>query len=737
MQVNFSPLSSIKQRIELKKQARLQAQQADVIEIKSKKTSTQKKEPWYKRFKTAIAATLSSVVTGLAVMFVAVKKTDKLTIENQELRAKNDELKWSNDRLDETCTTLERENSSLRVGNEIMCKHISTLEEELSTVSLPENFEADVNAKLSKLNQTELPYSPTTRLDIAPKYKMSNHNPVIEIPATHEKTTNRSDAKKLDYPIFLSSKPYSFEFPTSDEIKVSHETVDVTPIPRTATTISESYADSLVWDNNKIARDLLQNFYDGHGQTLDGVKFNVTPKENGKYTVRIEGKSTFSPDKAILLGETSKRNNDKAAGNYGEGLKMVVLKLLREKGAENVDIASGNWNVNWQMQDCGLGKKVLAYQLDKVPTFDGNYIEFDTDNRDFIETIIKTFDRFYHHNNPAFTCPDFENDTFGIKFTENGEKGKFFIAGQAFEVDASYEGLTGMNIFIKNKPPVKYNGTFIFDPSRDRTSLNKENLSALGEWLVSRQNMTKEDVVDLLSALKDYWDVGGSPYANLKYGKIKEVDFIRGIFEGAYYRQDLNLKFPNEKDVAATWGVSEELLQQYISAGYRICNSYLENIGMRSVKELVTESRKHIPLEPTESEKNKILILREAIQLFSSVLIDKDLFSSKEIEPKIYIFDRKSEKEDKAYENVYGEAIVEAKNSLGFWLDRTYLNEADFSTVLGTSLHELTHKFGGDESSIFSYKLTDVMKKVFAAINANPSLAIKLKVLEKAWKEQE
>ena len=93
-------------------------------------------------------------------------------------------------------------------------------------------------------------------------------------------------------PKFKEGKAYSFEFPTTSEIKINHEKFDFSPIARTLTTVSEAYADSLLWDNNKIARDLLQNFYDGHGQTLDGVKVNVTPKTDGKYTVKNGGVTT-------------------------------------------------------------------------------------------------------------------------------------------------------------------------------------------------------------------------------------------------------------------------------------------------------------------------------------------------------------------------------------------------------------------------------------------------------------
>ena len=476
----------------------------------------------------------------------------------------------------------------------------------------------------------------------------------------------------------------------------------------------------------------MQNFYDGHGQTLDGVKLDVQPNEDGKYTVRISGKSTFSPDKAILLGESSKKDNANAAGNYGEGLKMVVLKLLREKGADEVNIAANNWNVNWNFEDSGFGKKVLAYKLDEVKPIDGNYIEFTTDNVDFIKSITKSFDRFYHYNNPAFSNPDFENDSMGIKLLENGEKGKFYIAGQAFEVDGDYDGLDLMNIYIKKKPPQKYKGEYIFDPSRDRTSLNKYNLEALGKWVVSKENMSKEDTIKLLHSLQEYWDVGTMSFNHFTIG----TSFISGVYEGAKDRDDINIKFPSDKYVAYDWGVSNGLQDMYKKAGYKICSTYFKYMGMPSIGTLVEETRKHKPLEPTEAEKNKMLILKDAIQLLSPVLKEEGLFSDEELDTKIFIYDKSSEVECKAYEDVAGEAIIDKGKSLGFWLDRTYMKEQKFSTLLSTSLHELTHKYGGDESESFSYKLTDVMQKVFEAINSNPNLATQLKVLEQAWEAQ-
>lgn len=668
----------------------------DTAEFSTKKENTKIKKPKLsEKVKNGLKMAFAAIASGLAVFAISANKTKKIKKQNIDLK------------------------------------------EQINNIILPENFDERVKNKTTQINNSTLKYDPTEAItEKAEKEEQTSftNKTTIVLPEKYEGTNIRSDAKKLTYPKFKAGEPYHFEFPQSPDIKISHENCTIKPIPRTITTVSESYSDSLAWDNNKIARDLLQNFYDGHGQTLDGVKFNIEPKQDGKYTVKIEGKSTYSADKAIMLGESSKKNNDKAAGNYGEGLKMVVLKLLKEKGAENVDIVSNNWKVNWTLEETGFDKKALAYLLDKIEPIDGNYIEFDTNDTDFIKSIINSFDRFYHYNNPAFKCPDFENDILSIKYTDTKEKGRFYIAGQAFEINGDYENLAGMSINIKKKPPMKYQGEFIFDPSRDRTSLTSDNINALGQWIVSKENMSKEDTAKLIHSFEDYWDLGD--FSKMFEHATLGIPFFTGILRGATRRYDLNIKFPNEKDIADTWKASSDLKEDYIKAGYRLCDSYLGVLGMKKLEDLISESRQHKALKPTKEEENKILILKEAIQLFAPVLKENGLFDDNELDTKIFIFDKTSKDEDESYKDTKAEAITKKGKSLGFWVDRTTLKEENFSNMLATSLHELTHKFGGDESASFSYKLTDIMQIILQTINNNPNLAIRLKVLEKAWEEQ-
>ena len=104
--------------------------------------------------------------------------------------------------------------------------------------------------------------------------------------------------------------------------------------------------------------------------------------------------------------------------------------------------------------------------------------------------------------------------------------------------------------------------------------------------------------------------------------------------------------------------------------------------------------------------------------------------------PKIYLFNKNENGDSRnAYFNVEGEAITDCGHSYGFWLDRKQLNTKDFIGLLTTSLHEITHKFGSDDSAEFSYKLTDVMEGVLKVSQERPDIAVKLKALEKIWNE--
>lgn len=658
-----------------------------------------------------LASALSAaVLAGGAVKKAGSWKLSKLQSEVTDLRGVRDALQTAQQRVE----SLTGDNKKLQEEADIARNKLKDLFE--GNVS-PSNARDKIRRKLEQKINGELNYDistpPVTGKADSTKKIIENKMQLPDCVGT----TNRAGSRDLLIPEIASDGRFKFELPMSDEVKITRMTSkDFTPVKNQMTNISEDYAQSVQWSNDKIARDILQNFFDGHGQTLDGVKLDFAPTANGKFKVRIEGKSTYTPDKAVYIGESTKRDDARAAGNYGEGLKMAVLKLLKDGGSTDVKIASDNWKLTYNLAEGNLSdKRVLSYSLDKVGKYDGNYLEFETSDRDLLESLKKTINRFYHSNNPDFRCPDFENDKIGIKILPEGQKGGFYIAGQRFEVDNDYEGLNGVSIFIKEKPPVE-----VLDPSRDRTSLNKSNLSNIASWLGRYSSgISDPDKLKIIKSLEKYWNA---------VDKSNEAEFLKKF---VFWADHIKVDFP-EKFVAYS-PASPELVMDLVTKGYEVCHNEFAGMGMQTIKDLMGDARAHEVVMPNAVQKKKILILKEALQKLSIPLKDKH-FTADELDTKIFLFDNKSAKDSKLHSDALAEAITDRGVSKGFWIDKSYLDRADLYEVLETALHELSHKVGGDESMEFSYKLTDVNRDTIAHILNNSADRVELQELSSIWK---
>ncbi len=669
----------------------------------------------------ALATALSAATLAGGVIYHGnMSKINKLGKKVTELTSNNEGLQT-------TLQTTEKKVSDLASKNDTLTKLNKKLEEEAKQVrgqfdalfdgeNSPQEILDNIRKSLhEKIEKGKLDYDITTP-PVVGKGKRELPETALDLP-THVGTTNRSYIQKLDIPEIGADGRFNFEVPMSSEAKITHiDSVDFAPMHKQVTNISEKYADSVQWNNDKIARDVMQNFFDGHGQTLDGVRLNFEPTANGKYKVRIEGKSTYTPDKAVYIGESSKRNDSKAAGNYGEGLKMSVLKLLKDCGAEDVKIASDNWKLTYYLEKGNLSNdRVLSYSLDKTPKLNGNYLEFETDDKGLLESLRKTINRFYHSGNEHFKCPDFENEVIGIKNLPKGEKGGIYIAGQRFEFNGSYDGLDDVVIFIKEKPPVD-----TLDPSRDRISLNAINLEDIGKWV--QRESKEEEIPKLLKTLEDNWSVFKEDTPMYK--------FLNSILSAIpFWKREFAIKFPNK--FVAYSSASPEVVRDLTQKGYTVCNEYFSDIGMQTIHELIGEARNHDVVIPNEIQKKKILVLKEALNKLKPAL-EKRHFSPDEMDTHIYMFDNTAAKE-KDYQDTLAEAIIDRGTSKGFWLDKNYLDRARLSDVLETALHELSHKVGGDESAEFSYKLTDVNRNAIAQIINNSQTKFELQSLSSIW----
>lgn len=675
------------------------------ISSESQKSTYDEKKYSIKQVGGAVLATaLSAAVIGGAVMHG--KSKSKI----RQLKNKNSEISQ----------VFETSTKELRDG---LNKTMDNLRELLEGDLTPKDARQKLyDAMKKKIDEGKLNYDVSSPPDVN-KFKRSNYEKAVPLPETVG-TYNRSHIEKLNIPSIGADGSFDYKLPMSAEVKITHmPSKDFKPVQNQLTNITENYADSVQWDRDKIARDMLQNFFDGHGHTLDGVQLTFSPIANGKFRIRIKGDSTYTADKAVFIGESTKRTDVKAAGNYGEGLKMTVLKILKDGRSPDVKIVSDNWKLTYSLANSDLSdKRVLSYNLDKIEPYDGNYIEFETSDRELMESLRKSINRFYHSGNEHFKCPDFENELLGVKMLAPNEKGGVYISGQKFEFNGKYEELDNVIIFLKEKPPVE-----VLDPSRDRISLNSSNLKAIAQWLAKDSRTSNEDKVNLLRVLEPYWKI--KLYSEEEPLKDFVESFVSNI-NGYTSKDPLYIKFP-DKYLSYT-PVSDDLFEELLSKGYVICMPHFKRLGMQTIYEFISSSREHDVIMPTAEQRKKILILKEALQVLSKSLKEK-YFSADELDTKIYLFDRTSLKDAKISKNTLAEAIIDNYTSKGFWIDTNYLNNAKFGDILETALHELSHKAGGDESSEFSYKLTNVNKAAIQQILNDVLSRNALQNLNKLW----
>ena len=665
-------------------------------------------------------------LTGLVIgrgrrMAVSSRMYDEFSSTATRLRETSDELTRVKAELDELKAVYETstgsESALRKITSELREKFTELVESDLSPREIREQIFARMKALIddNPLNY-DVMEPPITGKGIK-KYADAHELPAVG-------TRNRADMQPLDIPEFSSRGEFDFTLPRGS-MKASHmPSKDFVPVYKQPTTISIGYADSVNWDNDKVARDILQNFYDGHGQTLDGVKFEFVSVAPGKYKVRISGESTYTVDKALFMGESTKRNDARSAGNYGEGLKMAVLKLLKSGGADSVRVGSDNWKLTYELANTDLtDKQILSYSIDKVEKLDGNFLEFETTDHDLLVKLRESINRFYHSGNEHFKAPAFENDMVGIK-TDLGpnDKGGLYIAGQRFEFEGNYSNFDNSVLFIKEKIP-----SYILDVSRDRVSLTTYNCGCIGSWCASNnEGISVEDGIKLISSLEKYW---GKVFKDSSKKGLDEF-LTRFIDSFAIMRKGVHIKFP-DKYVAYSLASSDVVLDLE-TKGYIICKDEFAQLGMPTIRELMGDARAHDVVKPTETQEKKLKILKEAIRILGRNMEGKH-FSAEEIDTKIFIFDAKSAKDSKLYGDTRAEAIIDGGVTKGFWIDKEYLDNGNFSEILETCLHELSHKAGGDETAAFSYQLTRVNADAIDALINNVPALHEIQALTKLW----
>ena len=497
------------------------------------------------------------------------------------------------------------------------------------------------------------------------------------------------------------------------------------------------YGAKINWSEFKIARDIMQNFYDGNGHTLEGVDIKIDREPDGSYRVRISGDGQYDYSHLESIGDSTKDGDFDNAGAFGEGTRIVAVNLLSHLDTPYVKYACGDWEMNFGRSSDDIQTADMTQTLHKNSSpVKGNYIEFKTENEKLIQEIINSKDFFYHPENPDFQNLLFENEFFGIKVLENKEKQGSFYLVQKYETENPDQDMKGISIVLKKgdkDPEIKKaqgHNTVVrssVETGRDRVSISNSQARELGRTY--GMTMSEQELVHTISALRNFYTlpVGSLLGRNLDNEKLinsTEINFICGLVSAAaskHIQIDLkDLKMVTVSDFDLKY--KEQEVSDLLKRGYQFVPESFKDIGIPNVSLAYKNEHRIKSLEPTKIEHQKLQLINEAIQLFAK---NDTRGTIPKITPdKLYIFDASAQKHTDIY------AAVNDKNLKGLFVDRQYLENTDFLNTVTRMIASSLRVHGDDISANYSYELTDLITSEVNTLMHKPEIAQKLQILK-------
>ncbi len=186
------------------------------------------------------------------------------------------------------------------------------------------------------------------------------------------------------------------------------------------------------WKTWEGLREVIQNALDEEIQNEHeaAVYFD---EETSTVTVTNKG-STLDP-RAFLFGHTTKAGDARTIGEYGEGLKLGVLALVREGYEVRIDVGSDVWTARF-LNSRKYKAKILAFDIEKDVNPNNENVTVTVKGVSASEyfAAIKRFLRFY----PAEVIKEGTSSFYGYVLTEAQFRGRIFVKGVWVQ---DYEGL--------------------------------------------------------------------------------------------------------------------------------------------------------------------------------------------------------------------------------------------------------------------------------------------------------
>lgn len=501
--------------------------------------------------------------------------------------------------------------------------------------------------------------------------------------------------------------------------------------------VLESYLRDKPWTEERVARDVWQNFYDAEGFTTDGVAFERATTDDGRHEVAIRGRAEYPYARLLSFGGGLKEDVDRAAGGKHEGSRIAALHLLRDYGCNAVVYRSGDWELTFTLASppegsvdpvAAAGQRGLYAKLRTLPErVAGNEVRIITAKGEIADALISARDLFYRTDHPDFQHPDVDTADAGFRLLGEGKAGNFYLNGQRVHFDQRdrWGTLPQFTMWSKRTPRV---GDRTLVLGRDRDLVTSGDLQeTFLPFLVA--SMDQFDRTAVLAFLEPFYDTHDTGY-DRRIGQALVRELICAL-----RRDCVTLEFPS-KYLADDLPLEQS--RMFRELRYTLCPREFADIGMVRASDVLADTRELHAVEPSPEERQRMDFLMDTIREFASAT-GGQATDTQSIAQRLGV-------EARALPRRPAFAAIESKDIALFagdhpylagrydedvvWMSRALLHTPHPDRAVATYLHELCHRHGPDESAEFSYALTEVLERWIAYLREHPDV---LPTLDRAW----
>ena len=472
-----------------------------------------------------------------------------------------------------------------------------------------------------------------------------------------------------------------------------------------------------IWSHDMIARDTLQNMYDGCIESkieIDQIKISTVNDQ-----IRVYAPNEYNLEKLYYIGSSKSEKDYRQIGAHGEGIKKCFSDLARMGVFNPILISSDNALI------ISVGKEIsgtdslrpLVYNYFKINKLKGNYFILNTIDNKLKKSYEFGLKNFFYSKNPLVGEVIHSYNDITIYKSNDKKNGFGFYKGLKridikdipiiISIDKSYAALDKKVKIDRDRKAFdsKLQSTFYSIFSRSGFYYhNLENNPAIKYILKSSKEIWPKGHL-LLSAL-----------ALNSCGRLKEDRSLKELFDKEYFAES---RWAYSRDISYDDWFSTNT-QNWVrnktakeKKKKKLLPAYFTSFGVMSALESFIRNKKNTETR-IKNKKTKNLTPKE------QKIINFCFDAAKSISPTFARLFAGDEHEDPIYETKFktitckellGQLRESGVNSKIIYIHKNLFKDS-FSKFFSIWLHELSHSFSGsDGSRTFSDALTYLIQK--------------------------